>query len=1285
MRSPVGTLVRAATSRRGSETPVPYIGRNVLGGLFGRAPAGMEAQLRAMGAVGTLFAIVNRTAKAESLAEWRLWRKAKSGLLEDRVEVTSHAALDLWQAPNPFFTTQEFVETFQQHKQLTGEAWWVIRRVAKIPLAMWPVRPDRMEPIPSRERFLAGYVYHGPDGEDVPLELDEVIFLRTPNPLDIYRGMGPVQSILTDIDASRYSAEWNRNFFLNSAEPGGIVQVDKRLSDAEWEEMVQRWREQHQGVANAHRVAILEQGKWVERHYSQRDMQFAELRNLSSEVIREAFGFPKPMLGTSENVNLANAQAGEVMFARWLVRPDLETIKQALNRRLLPMFGRAAEGLEFDYANPVPDDREADDRERLSKAQSAHELVDAGYYAPEVLEAVGLPEISFGQPGADQDRELLIDLVKGAPTLAPLLLPMLGFELPENAAALTAPTEPVPAETDATEEPDDEPEPGEPEAEPEPVPDEEEVEPGQGIADRVIEWLEANFPRPASNSPDHSTGCMLALYPPPELAAQLAVPDGLPPGELHLTVAYCGKADDVDQTALLRAAQQTARRGPIAARISGLARFVGGEDGDVIVALVDSPDLEDLRRDVTDQLAAAGIDYPRDHGYTPHITLIYLDPGADAPEEIEIEPAEVTFAALSVVHGEQRTDLPFSPAQARAHKHRRVLDQDEAPVVLPDITPLKTAHDAAMEQLEQDWQPIQAAQIDSIVGQVAQLVDDGDLAGLPKMTVPTDRAEETLTGALVDIGAKAADQMAAEAAAQDVAIDAVPPADDVIGQIAQATVGLAAADLVSDAAGETMRIAAPGVPGRDVAAQVRDYLEGQTKARLRRPMAGLLKRLKDRLSAALHRGQHEGRVATARKAPSAAYYASEQNDSNTCSMCSEVDGRWLGNTLAKAEAEYPGGHYIRCLGGTRCRGTFVSVYRPEQVKPKPPEEPPEQPAQPEPTPPVGPEPAREPEQPEQQPAPAPAPAEPQEEPQEPEPPEESGGPPSLMDVAGYRDRLVDAVRQVAEDVDLPDGVSVGTVDGTSDGWFLQLIDRNGKQIAVFNRTVRPFSDPPHVYNDLIEVDTEWRGRGIASKVNGAFEDWYRRSGIPEVRTHATSDPSGGLIGAVVWPRAGFDWTPGSTKQEHALKPLQAVLDAATGSGDQDLAAKAAGMIAEVNGSDDLADWPTPAEILNAGYRKGDTSWPGLEAMKNADYYGTKRLAGGPSALVRGGLVAAAAALTRRQILLAQLGRVRDAWAERYGDTDWDAGAEAQQQYFEKAEPILDELAASRAGTAEGSA
>jgi 2'-5' RNA ligase len=160
--------------------------------------------------------------------------------------------------------------------------------------------------------------------------------------------------------------------------------------------------------------------------------------------------------------------------------------------------------------------------------------------------------------------------------------------------------------------------------------------------------------------PDYSDGSMLALYPPPALAESLAIPDGLEPADLHLTVAYTGKADGVDAEALAKAASAiaAATAGPITATIAGHARLPQ-DDADVIVALVDSPQLDELRRTAVEQLADLGIPAAANHGYLAHISLAVI--GHDDPDPIGRLPARpVTFAALTAQHGSDSTAYPLA-------------------------------------------------------------------------------------------------------------------------------------------------------------------------------------------------------------------------------------------------------------------------------------------------------------------------------------------------------------------------------------------------------------------------------------------------------------------------------------------------------------------------------------------------------------------------------------------------------------------------------------------------
>ncbi len=387
------SMIRVATDAlRNVRSPLNYAGSRF--SIISPPSSGMTRALKSTATVGTLFSIVNRTSTSVSKVPWDLWRTHPSGDKKKRTKVVRHLALDVWNRPNPFMVQSMFVETQQQHMDLTGEAWWVVDRnplARSLVLGLWPVRPDRMAPVPDPEKYISHYEYTMPDGQRMRLELDEVIFLKMPNPDDPYRGLGPVQSILTDLDASRYSAEWNRMFFLNGAEPGGIIESPDTLNDTQLKTFVKRWDEQHRGVSNAHRVAILEGMKWVDRKYTQRDMQFAELRKISSDVIREAFGIPKFALGDVDDVNRATADASAAWFNESLTVPRLDRMKDALNYQYLPMF-TGVEGMEFDYESPVNEDYERENTTLKAASEAWALLVTTGVDPKDASRVCGLPE-----------------------------------------------------------------------------------------------------------------------------------------------------------------------------------------------------------------------------------------------------------------------------------------------------------------------------------------------------------------------------------------------------------------------------------------------------------------------------------------------------------------------------------------------------------------------------------------------------------------------------------------------------------------------------------------------------------------------------------------------------------------------------------------------------------------------------------------------------------------------------------------------------------------------------
>lgn len=311
----------------------------------------LQGYLNAYGEIGWLFAVVSRIAEGVSEGKWRLYSMNPKG---ERTLIYNHPIINLLDFVNPFQTCQEFIELHQIYMGLTGECFWVINK-NKLgePAEIWIVSPERVSVVPSKTDFVAGYIYQI-GSEKIPLTKEEVIHHKLPNPTNPYRGLGPVQALAIDLDSEMYAGKWNRNFFYNSARPDGLIMFEGTLSDEQFTRLKAQWSERHEGVQRAHHVGLLEGGgKYQQIQFNAKDMDFKELRLLNRDNILGAYGMPLSVMGIAENVNKANAEAGEYTFARWLVKPRLDRIKHKLNEQLIPMF-KSAKNIELDFDEVVP-------------------------------------------------------------------------------------------------------------------------------------------------------------------------------------------------------------------------------------------------------------------------------------------------------------------------------------------------------------------------------------------------------------------------------------------------------------------------------------------------------------------------------------------------------------------------------------------------------------------------------------------------------------------------------------------------------------------------------------------------------------------------------------------------------------------------------------------------------------------------------------------------------------------------------------------------------------------
>lgn len=402
MRSLLGSLI--------NRTPIPYVAHQQpnygSGGWLGRNSS--SSQMEAMSASATLFTVINRTSTATARQDWHLHKPAPAGQTcsygqgtEDECGaagvswVKRHPSLVVLNKPNNFYTRQELFESGQQHVDLTGECWLIVGRIGNMPAELWIARPDRMVVVTDPSDFLVGYLYCGPDGREVPLRPQDVLSMRMPNPTDPYRGLGAVQTIMSQVSGSAMSAEWNTNFYRNGARPGGIVKLSRRWNDTEFEKLVERWNYNHRGVANAGKTAFLEDGDWIDpKPMTIADMQLVETSNLNRDTILLAFGASKYDVGVLEDVNRASASAAANDFGERLSVPRLDRWQGMLTNDFLPLFPNT-DGYEYVYTSPVRRERAEQRADDLTSAQIFQILISTGVEPKDAAEVAGLPPLAM--------------------------------------------------------------------------------------------------------------------------------------------------------------------------------------------------------------------------------------------------------------------------------------------------------------------------------------------------------------------------------------------------------------------------------------------------------------------------------------------------------------------------------------------------------------------------------------------------------------------------------------------------------------------------------------------------------------------------------------------------------------------------------------------------------------------------------------------------------------------------------------------------------------------------
>lgn len=287
---------------------------------------------------------VNVIAKHCASAELLLYSKKDLRKNKEAANpIDEHPLYELLENPCPTFPeidgwTLRYL-TFV-YKQLTGECGWLKVRdgkkiIALLPIPkMWIIRT----PTVGNHTFLVN-PYGETSGVSLTVDPKDFVWFKDINVADPYgRGKGRAESVADEIEADEYASKYQKNFFFNDATPPYVVTGytgNQQGADQIKKSLMQKIG----GFLHAREPAVLTGNVDVKTvGIAPKELDMVESRKFLRDECLQHFQIPPEIMGIIENSNRATIDSSFYLFAKNVVKPELEWFERIVNRQLCPDF-----------------------------------------------------------------------------------------------------------------------------------------------------------------------------------------------------------------------------------------------------------------------------------------------------------------------------------------------------------------------------------------------------------------------------------------------------------------------------------------------------------------------------------------------------------------------------------------------------------------------------------------------------------------------------------------------------------------------------------------------------------------------------------------------------------------------------------------------------------------------------------------------------------------------------------------------------------------------------------
>lgn len=304
-------------------------------------------------------------AKEVATIEFELYTVGiKEGEIE-YTEIEDHPLLTLLDRFNETTTKTDGIYITQSHKKMTGDAFWYLDGKGSDINNIFLLQPDNVELVlgdftDNSARLVDAYKYSATvDGELVEktYQPDQIVHIKTPNPSNPYRGYGAVEAAAATIDLDWLTTDLSKKFFQNGAITNFILSTEGKLQEEQLKRLKAEFKSAYGGSKNAFKTMILGGGlKPTTIQSSNKDMEFLAQLEWYRDKIMVLFGNTKASIGIVDDVNRASHESSMIAWKRNSVKPEMESIVNALNEYLVPRYG---DNLILGFSDPIPEDRNA--------------------------------------------------------------------------------------------------------------------------------------------------------------------------------------------------------------------------------------------------------------------------------------------------------------------------------------------------------------------------------------------------------------------------------------------------------------------------------------------------------------------------------------------------------------------------------------------------------------------------------------------------------------------------------------------------------------------------------------------------------------------------------------------------------------------------------------------------------------------------------------------------------------------------------------------------------------